>query len=116
MPTWRDNSIATWGKNESLFNGYYPETNPKEEISFGFEQNPSSKQLATLRTKMHYERKQAINSLTKMKSAMEQTQNSQQLLQNWDKQMGLKRSHSKVMCLSSKSRKQLKKNLGSYCP
>jgi len=22
MPTWRDNSIATWGKNESLFNGY----------------------------------------------------------------------------------------------
>jgi hypothetical protein len=40
--------------------------------------------------------------------AMTQSQKSQQAIHDWDKQMGLKRSHSKTMRLSMRSRKKLK--------
>ena len=40
--------------------------------------------------------------------AMEMSQNSQQAIHDWDRKMGLKRSHSKTMRLSSRSRKKLK--------
>jgi hypothetical protein len=41
-------------------------------------------------------------------SAMEKSQKSQQDIHNWDRKMGLKRSHSKTMRQSSRSRKKLK--------
>lgn len=40
--------------------------------------------------------------------AMGRSQDSQQQIHDWDKKMGLKRSHSKTMRLSSRSRKQLR--------
>jgi hypothetical protein len=41
-------------------------------------------------------------------SAMEISQKSQQDIHDWDKKMGLKRSHSKTMRLSARSRKKLR--------
>lgn len=41
-------------------------------------------------------------------SAMEVSQKSQQAIHDWDKKMGLKRSHSKTMRLSARSRKNLR--------
>jgi len=41
-------------------------------------------------------------------SAMDKSQQSQQDIHSWDRKMGLKRSHSKTMRLSSRSRKKLK--------
>jgi hypothetical protein len=41
-------------------------------------------------------------------SAMEVSQKSQQDIHDWDKKMGLKRSHSKTMRLSARSRKKLR--------
>jgi hypothetical protein len=41
-------------------------------------------------------------------SAMEVSQKSQQAIHDWDKKMGLKRSHSKTMRLSARSRKKLR--------
>lgn len=40
--------------------------------------------------------------------AMEKSQKSQQDIHDWDRQMGLKRSHSKTMRLSTRSRKKLR--------
>lgn len=40
--------------------------------------------------------------------AMEKSQISQQSIHDWDRKMGLKRSHSKTMRLSSRSRKKLR--------
>jgi hypothetical protein len=40
--------------------------------------------------------------------AMGSSQDSQQAIHDWDRKMGLKRSHSKTMRLSSRSRKQLR--------
>ena len=42
------------------------------------------------------------------RQAMEKSAKSQQEIQDWDKKMGLKRSHSKTMRLSSRSRKKLR--------
>jgi len=44
--------------------------------------------------------------------AMEETNKSQAMLQDWDKRMGLKKSHSKTMRSSRKSRKQLLEAVG----
>ena len=41
-------------------------------------------------------------------SAMDSTCNSQQKIHDWDRKMGLKRSHSKTMRLSMRSRKKLR--------
>jgi len=41
-------------------------------------------------------------------SSMEKSQGSQQAIHDWDRKMGLKRSHSKTMRLSSRSRKKLR--------
>jgi hypothetical protein len=46
--------------------------------------------------------------LVGLESAMSKSQLSQQQIHDWDKKMGLKRSHSKTMRLSSRSRKQLR--------
>lgn len=44
--------------------------------------------------------------------AMEQSQITQQRIQDWDRKMGLKRSHSMTMRLSAQSRKKLQGQLG----
>ncbi len=41
-------------------------------------------------------------------SAMEKSADSQQSIHDWDRKMGLKRSHSKTMRMSSRSRKKLR--------
>ncbi|KAL7580093.1 hypothetical protein ACA910_012856 [Epithemia clementina (nom. ined.)] len=51
------------------------------------------------------ELKKAMEDFNK---AMEKSQKSQQDIHDWDRKMGLKRSHSKTMRLSSRSRKQLR--------
>lgn len=51
------------------------------------------------------ESKQVIEAFT---VAMTQSHKSQQAIHAWDKKMGLKRSHSKTMRLSMRSRKKLK--------
>eukprot|EP00980_Cylindrotheca_fusiformis_P012349 scaffold3031_cov102-Cylindrotheca_fusiformis.AAC.9 len=40
--------------------------------------------------------------------ALDKSTNSQQEIHNWDRKMGLKRSHSKTMTMSMQSRKKLK--------
>lgn len=49
-----------------------------------------------------------INELTALDEAMARSQQSQLAIHNWDKSMGLKRSHSKTMRLSSRSRKKVR--------
>jgi len=49
-----------------------------------------------------------INELISLDQSMARTQQSQLAIHNWDKQMGLKRSHSKTMRLSSRSRKKIR--------
>lgn len=51
---------------------------------------------------------EAKEILIKLDEAMGQSQGSQQQIHDWDRKMGLKRSHSKTMRLSSRSRKQLR--------
>lgn len=51
---------------------------------------------------------QVKNLLGEFKVAMERSQKSQQDIHDWDRKMGLKRSHSKTMRLSSRSRKKLR--------
>ena len=46
--------------------------------------------------------------LVRFEKAMEQAQLSQQMIHDWDRKMGLKRSHSKTMRLSTRSRKKLR--------
>lgn len=53
----------------------------------------------------------SVNIARAFRNAMQRTQKSQQEIHNWDKKMGLRRSHSKVMRLSFRSRKQLCKLL-----
>jgi len=50
-------------------------------------------------------------SIEKFTKAMELSQKSQQAIHDWDRKMGLKRSHSKTMRQSSRSRKKLKTSL-----
>ena len=51
---------------------------------------------------------QVRRQLVVFESTMEETQNSQQAIHDWDRKMGLKRSHSKTMRLSCRSRKKLR--------
>ena len=51
---------------------------------------------------------EAKKHLVLFDGTMEQSQDSQQKIHDWDRKMGLKRSHSKTMRLSSRSRKQLR--------
>jgi hypothetical protein len=46
-------------------------------------------------------------SIEAFRAAMEQSQKSQLSIHDWDRKMGLKRSHSKTMRLSTRSRKKL---------
>lgn len=75
------------------------------------EEVPSSK---TTQTKAKEEKidfsdlkkvKELLEALTK---SMEASQKSQQDIHDWDRKMGLKRSHSKTMRLSTRSRKKLR--------
>eukprot|EP00545_Synedropsis_sp_CCMP1620_P003545 CAMPEP_0119009664 /NCGR_PEP_ID=MMETSP1176-20130426/4519_1 /TAXON_ID=265551 /ORGANISM="Synedropsis recta cf, Strain CCMP1620" /LENGTH=259 /DNA_ID=CAMNT_0006962219 /DNA_START=254 /DNA_END=1033 /DNA_ORIENTATION=- len=52
--------------------------------------------------------KEAKEKMVSFDAAMGKTQKSQQSIHDWDRKMGLKRSHSKTMRLSSRSRKQLR--------
>ena len=47
--------------------------------------------------------------------AMSQSHKSQQAIHDWDRKMGLKRSHSKTMRLTMRSRKKLKSMLKKQC-
>jgi hypothetical protein len=49
-----------------------------------------------------------VKELTALDGAMVKSQDSQQRIHDWDKKMGLKRSHSKTMRLSSRSRKKVR--------
>ena len=51
---------------------------------------------------------QAKSLMEAFRSAMEKSQKSQQSIHDWDRKMGLKRSHSKTMRLSTRSRKKLR--------
>lgn len=52
--------------------------------------------------------KEAKKLMEALSSAMEKSQKSQQDIHDWDREMGLKRSHSKTMRLSTRSRKRLR--------
>lgn len=49
-----------------------------------------------------------VKEITSLDGAMAKSQDSQQTIHDWDKKMGLKRSHSKTMRLSSRSRKKVR--------
>ena len=49
-----------------------------------------------------------MSAMETFNTAMEQSQKSQQDIHDWDRKMGLKRSHSKTMRQSSRSRKKLR--------
>ena len=65
---------------------------PIEPLEFMYEQEPAL----------------LVKELTSLNEAMAKSQESQQKIHEWDKKMGLKRSHSKTMRLSSRSRKKLR--------
>lgn len=52
--------------------------------------------------------KETKKKLMSLSTAMEKSQQSQQDIHDWDRKMGLKRSHSKTMRLSMRSRKKLR--------
>ena len=64
--------------------------------------------LEPLDYKYDYQPTLLINELTTLDEAMARSQQSQVAIHNWDKLMGLKRSHSKTMRLSSRSRKKVR--------
>jgi hypothetical protein len=74
-----------------------------EDVYSDDEQIVENNQFSTL-----MDPEKAKETLTKLNEAMGQSQGSQQQIHDWDKKMGLKRSHSKTMRLSSRSRKQLR--------
>ena len=47
-------------------------------------------------------------TIVSFREAMEKSQKSQQSIHDWDRKMGLKRSHSKTMRLTTRSRKKLR--------
>lgn len=51
---------------------------------------------------------EAKDKMVSFEGAMGKSQDSQQAIHDWDRKMGLKRSHSKTMRLSSRSRKKLR--------
>ena len=51
---------------------------------------------------------QVRNHIVSLEHTMEKSQGSQQAIHDWDRKMGLKRSHSKTMRLSSRSRKKIR--------
>jgi hypothetical protein len=52
--------------------------------------------------------KEAKKFMIALSAAMEKSQKSQQDIHDWDRKMGLKRSHSKTMRLTTRSRKKLR--------
>ncbi|CAB9528457.1 expressed unknown protein [Seminavis robusta] len=67
--------------------------------------NKAQAQMPLIRTMDPQEARAKLMSLS---SAMEKTQKSQQDIHDWDRKMGLKRSHSKTMRLTTRSRKKLR--------
>ena len=94
-------SIVSWG-NEG-YDSQDQETDSEDDYSWSCEcvEPPRLGSVAT----DPLELKRAMQDFT---SAMEKSQKSQQDIHDWDRKMGLKRSHSKTMRLSSRSRKQLR--------
>jgi hypothetical protein len=68
----------------------------------------------------NYDPETVKSTLEGFATAMEKSTKSQQDIHDWDKKMGLKRSHSKTMRLSMRSRKKLrgilKKEINSLVP
>jgi len=59
----------------------------------------------------HHSHSKIRQRLVDFEHAMERSQDSQQKIHDWDRKMGLKRSHSKTMRLSTRSRKKLRQLL-----
>jgi hypothetical protein len=70
-----------------------------------FQNNPSALPVIPLLQSSPLEVKEAIDSFT---DSMTKSMRSQQAIHDWDRKMGLKRSHSKTMRLSMRSRKRVK--------
>ena len=107
------NSLFAWGSdihrtNDSVCHGLDEshEIDPDDDLSIGATSiEPIGVGVTVIDPN---ELKRAMEDFN---SAMEKSQQSQQDIHDWDRKMGLKRSHSKTMRLSSRSRKQLLSSL-----
>ena len=78
---------------------------PLGTFSFGEQSEPPSKRF---RIDPNIDLSKLKNTMEACANAMEKSAQSQQDIHNWDRKMGLKKSHSKTMRLSSRSRKKLR--------
>lgn len=79
--------------------------------NLGLEQTPTevpSSMVEKLRMDPSISTETVRNNLIAFVSAMENSRKSQQEIHAWDRKMGLKRSHSKTMRMTMRSRKKLK--------
>jgi hypothetical protein len=96
--------------NETVFDAF---PNHASHHYVHFQTNPPALPVTPLLQSSPLEVKEAIDSFA---DSMAKSMRSQQAIHDWDRKMGLKRSHSKTMRLSMRSRKRvkilLKKELG----
>lgn len=95
---------------------------PPPVASFGTARRAKAKkpQLEALQGLMTGDLEKARKTLMSLSAAMEKSLKSQQDIHDWDRKMGLKRSHSKTMRLTTRSRKKLramiKKQINALAP
>ena len=94
------------------------DTFPLEYLPLDTQESPTKKPRPAPQMEIDVDPKSLKITMEGFASAMAKSAKSQQDIHNWDKKMGLKRSHSKTMRMSMKSRKRLrsmmKKELGSF--
>lgn len=71
-------------------------------------EDPTEEASQTPIPKLHVDPEKAKLVMEAFSTAMEKSQKSQQDIHDWDRQMGLKRSHSKTMRQTTRSRKKLR--------
>ena len=71
-------------------------------------ESPTKKRQTTPEMKIDIDPKALKTTMESFASAMAKSAKSQQDIHDWDKKMGLKRSHSKTMRMSMRSRKRLR--------
>ena len=100
-----ENSEAD-GDHDSISNGSIEFSSSSDDDDYGVivEDVPDDNTSESVPAKRTNVRQHMVD----FEKAMEKSQVSQQKIHDWDRKMGLKRSHSKTMRLSSRSRKKLR--------
>jgi hypothetical protein len=113
--TFFEDNLANSSRRNSLVTILKPAMRELEtgatDISFDVEDNENDENVSFEPLELEQPKVDPVKckvALETFRAAMEQSQKSQLSIHDWDRKMGLKRSHSKTMRLSSRSRKKLK--------